>query len=144
MAPSAYLGHLNPRHGSAHRDRARRARDVAVEGAGEGDDPERLPRGGSVAGTSATSLQELANAAGLISNQVDANKFDVRAKGLAQEILNQNPDLVGIQEGALWRQAPCSDNPLDLTATQVRPAGNFLGLLLNELNKTAALSPGDL
>ncbi len=86
-------------------------------------------------GTSATSFQELANAAGLISNQVDVNKFDVRAKGLAGEILNQNPDLVGIQEGALWRQAPCSDNPLDLTATQVRPAGNFLGLLLSELNR---------
>jgi endonuclease/exonuclease/phosphatase family metal-dependent hydrolase len=86
-------------------------------------------------GTSATSIQELVNAAGQILNQVDQNKFQVRAKGLAQEIRNQNPDLVGLQEGALWRDAPCSDNPLDFTATHVRPGGNFLGLLLNQLNK---------
>jgi endonuclease/exonuclease/phosphatase family metal-dependent hydrolase len=86
-------------------------------------------------GTSATSIQELVNAAGQILNQVDQNKFQVRAKGLAQEILNQNPDLVGLQEAALWRDAPCSDNPLDFTATHVRPGGNFLGLLMNQLNK---------
>jgi endonuclease/exonuclease/phosphatase family metal-dependent hydrolase len=86
-------------------------------------------------GTSATSLQELVNAAGVISNEVDANKFQVRARGLAQEILNQNPDLVGLQEAALWRDAPCSGNPVPPSATQVRPGGDFLGLLLNQLNK---------
>ncbi|MEK6271602.1 MAG: endonuclease/exonuclease/phosphatase family protein [Actinomycetota bacterium] len=86
-------------------------------------------------GTSATSLQELVNAAGQILNQVDQNKFQVRAKGLAQEILNQNPDLVGLQEAALWRDAPCTDNPLEFTATHVRPGGDFLGLLMNQLNK---------
>ena len=89
-------------------------------------------------GTSATSVQELVNAAGVILNQVDVNKFQVRAKGLAREILNQNPDLVGLQEAALWRDAPCSDNPFDFTATHVRPGGNFLGLLLNELNKNGS------
>ena len=86
-------------------------------------------------GTSATSFQELVNAAGQILNQVDQNKFQVRAKGLAQEILNQNPDLVGLQEAALWRDAPCTDNPLNFTATHVRPGGDFLGLLMNQLNK---------
>ncbi len=86
-------------------------------------------------GTSATSVQELVNAAGQILNQVDQNKFQIRAKGLAQEILNQNPDLVGLQEAALWRDAPCSDNPLDFTATHVRPGGDFLGLLMSQLNK---------
>jgi endonuclease/exonuclease/phosphatase family metal-dependent hydrolase len=86
-------------------------------------------------GTSATSVQELVNAAGQILNQVDQNKFQVRAKGLAQEILDQNPDLVGLQEAALWRDAPCSDNPFDFTATHVRPAGDFIGLLLSQLNK---------
>jgi endonuclease/exonuclease/phosphatase family metal-dependent hydrolase len=86
-------------------------------------------------GTSATSVQELVNAAGQILNEVDQNKFQVRARGLAQEILNQNPDLVGLQEAALWRDAPCSDNPFDFTATHVRPAGDFLGLLLSQLNK---------
>ena len=52
-------------------------------------------------GTSATSLQELVNAAGQILNQVDANKFDVRAEGLAREILKKKPDLVGLQEAAI-------------------------------------------
>jgi endonuclease/exonuclease/phosphatase family metal-dependent hydrolase len=86
-------------------------------------------------GTSATSIQGLVDAAGQILNQVDQNKFQVRAKGLAQEILNQNPDLVGLQEAALWRDAPCSDNPRNFTATHVRPGGDFLQLLMNQLNK---------
>lgn len=86
-------------------------------------------------GTSAGSFQELVNAAGQILHQVDQNDFRIRAKVLAHEILNQNPDLVGLQEGALWRKAPCTDNPLSFTATQVRPGGDFLGLLLSELNK---------
>ncbi len=85
-------------------------------------------------GTSATTLQGLSNAAGQILNEVDANMFQVRAQGLAQEIRNQNPDLVGLQEAALWRDAPCTDNPLAFTATHVRPGGDFLQLLLNQLN----------
>jgi hypothetical protein len=85
-------------------------------------------------GTRATSLQELVDAAGQILNQVDANRFDIRAVGLAREILTKKPDLVGLQEVALWRQAPCTDNPLALTATEVRPAGDFLDLLLEQLN----------
>jgi hypothetical protein len=88
-------------------------------------------------GTSATSFQELVNAAGQILNQVDENQFGTRARGLAQEILNHKPDLVGLQEAALWRDAPCTDNPLEFTATHVRPQGNFLGLLMNELNDGA-------
>jgi endonuclease/exonuclease/phosphatase family protein len=86
-------------------------------------------------GTSASSLQELANAAGQILNQVDENRFGVRAKGLAQEILNRKADLVGLQEVALWRQAPCSDNPLEFTAREVRRGGNFLALLMHHLNQ---------
>jgi endonuclease/exonuclease/phosphatase family metal-dependent hydrolase len=86
-------------------------------------------------GTGATSLQELVDAAGVILNQVDDNDFRVRAKGMAQEILNKDPDLVGLQEGALWRDAPCTDNPLAFTATHVRTGGDFIQLLLNQLNK---------
>jgi endonuclease/exonuclease/phosphatase family metal-dependent hydrolase len=85
-------------------------------------------------GTSATSLQELSNAAGQILNEVDANMFNVRAQGLAQEIRNQNPDLVGLQEAAHWREAPCNVNPIPPSATQTHVNGNFLQLLLNELN----------
>jgi endonuclease/exonuclease/phosphatase family metal-dependent hydrolase len=86
-------------------------------------------------GTSATSFQQLVDGAGQIIHQVDQNDFRQRAPVLAREILNQNPDLVGLQEAALWRKAPCTDNPLDFTATQVRPGGNFLSLLMKQLNK---------
>ena len=85
-------------------------------------------------GTSATSFQDLTNAAGQILNQVDVNDFPTRAKGLAQEIINRNPDLVGLQEAALWRDAPCADNPLPPSATHVHPGGDFLKLLMNQLN----------
>lgn len=86
-------------------------------------------------GTQAGSLQELVNAAGTILHQVDANKFQVRAKGLATEILQRKPDLVGLQEAALWRDAPCSDPIIPPSATHVRKGGDFLGLLLDALNK---------
>jgi endonuclease/exonuclease/phosphatase family metal-dependent hydrolase len=86
-------------------------------------------------GTNATTLQELVNGAGQILNQVDQNDFRVRSKVLAREIINQNPDLVGLQEGALWRQAPCTDNPVPPSATRVRPGGEFLRALMNQLNQ---------
>jgi endonuclease/exonuclease/phosphatase family metal-dependent hydrolase len=86
-------------------------------------------------GTSATNFQELSNAAGLIINEVDQNDSSVRAQGLAREIRNQNPDLVGIQEGALWRQAPCNVNPIPPSATQVHQNGDFLQLLLDAVNQ---------
>jgi endonuclease/exonuclease/phosphatase family protein len=87
-------------------------------------------------GTSASSIPELVNAAGQILNQVDENKFQVRAKGLASEILNKQPDLVGLQEAALWRDDPCNVNPIPPSATHVRKGGDFLGLLLDNLNKS--------
>ena len=84
-------------------------------------------------GVQATSLQGLVNAAGVILKQVDDNNFRVRAKGLAEEILKNRPDLVGLQEVALWRTEPCTENPLPPHATQVRY--DFLELLLKQLNK---------
>jgi hypothetical protein len=86
-------------------------------------------------GTHATTVQKLVDAAGRILKQVDANKFQVRAKGLASEILNKKPDLVGLQEAALWRDAPCDDPIMPPSATHVRKGGDFLGLLLDALNR---------
>src|SRR3954465_7992602 len=70
-------------------------------------------------GIQATNLQELVNGAGQILNQVDANNFPGRAKGLAQEIRTAKPDLVGLQEAALWRTEPCDKNPLPPAAATV-------------------------
>ena len=83
----------------------------------------------------ASSIPELVDPAGQILNQVDQNKFQVRAKGLATEILNKMPDLVGLQEAALWRDAPCDAPIIPPSATHVRKGGDFLGLLLDQLNK---------
>src|SRR4051812_37554623 len=82
-------------------------------------------------GTSAKDFQGLVNGAGQILNQVDANKFPTRAKGLAKEILANKPDLVGLQEASLWRTEPCDQNPLPPKATQIRY--DYIQLLLAEL-----------
>jgi endonuclease/exonuclease/phosphatase family metal-dependent hydrolase len=82
-------------------------------------------------GVQATSLQGLVGAAGTILKQVDANDFPTRAKGLAAEIRTQAPDLVGLQEVALWRTAPCTESPLPPKATTVRY--DYLKLLMKRL-----------
>jgi endonuclease/exonuclease/phosphatase family metal-dependent hydrolase len=84
-------------------------------------------------GLNARNLQELVNGAGEILNQVDANNFPVRAKGLAQEIRTARPDIVGLQEAALWRTQPCNKNPLPPSAPNARY--DFISSLLRELNK---------
>jgi endonuclease/exonuclease/phosphatase family metal-dependent hydrolase len=84
-------------------------------------------------GVRAGSFQELVNAAGGILNSVDKNKFATRAKGLSAEILKENPDLVGLQEAALWRTQPCTKSPIPPSATTVRY--DYVKLLLKQLNK---------
>jgi endonuclease/exonuclease/phosphatase family metal-dependent hydrolase len=84
----------------------------------------------------APSLEAFVAANGQILREVTANNFPVRAKGLAQEILQAKPDLVGLQEVALWRTAPPSLEPVLTgvpTATTVRY--DYLAELMTELNK---------
>jgi endonuclease/exonuclease/phosphatase family metal-dependent hydrolase len=83
----------------------------------------------------APNLNAFVEANGGILRQVTATNFPVRVKGLAAEILDEQPDLVGLQEVALWRTGPPSLAPLlggPKTATTVRY--DFLQLLLDELN----------
>lgn len=83
----------------------------------------------------APSLPAFVSATGAVLRQVTASNFPVRAKGLAAEILSAAPDLVGLQEVALWRTGPASIAPLlgaAPTASQVRY--DFLALLLAQLN----------
>ncbi|HEX5527581.1 MAG TPA: endonuclease/exonuclease/phosphatase family protein [Solirubrobacterales bacterium] len=86
------------------------------------------------------STSEFIEANGAIYRQVEATNFPVRAKGLAKEILESEPDLVGLQEVALWRTAPPSLGPVfsgKPEATTVKY--DFLQLLLAQLNKKKAL-----
>jgi hypothetical protein len=84
---------------------------------------------------SATSLSAFVDANGGVLRQTTATNFPVRASGLAAEILEKQPDLIGLQEVALWRTGPTSVSPLlggPKTATAVRY--DFLQLLLDRLN----------
>ena len=83
-----------------------------------------------------TSADSFADANGAIIRQVTATNFPVRAKALAKEILSNKPNLVGLQEVALWRTGPKSLIPVQggpKGATTVRY--DFLKLLLDQLNK---------
>ncbi|MBS1880945.1 MAG: endonuclease/exonuclease/phosphatase family protein [Actinobacteria bacterium] len=83
-----------------------------------------------------TSIQGFIEANGEILRNVDASNFPVRSKGLAEEILEQEPDLVGLQEAALWRTAEPSLLSVKSgvpTATTVKY--DFLAELLKRLNK---------
>jgi endonuclease/exonuclease/phosphatase family metal-dependent hydrolase len=87
-----------------------------------------------------TSQSEFFEANGAILRQVEATNFPVRARGLAKEILRNEPDLVGLQEVALWRTAPPSLGPVfsgTPEATTVKY--DFLKLLLAQLNRKRAL-----
>ena len=87
-----------------------------------------------------TSTENFIEANGGIVRQVEATNFPVRAKGLAKEILDNAPDLVGLQEVALWREAPPSLGPVlsnKPSATKVKY--DFLKLLLAQLNRKQTL-----
>jgi Endonuclease/Exonuclease/phosphatase family len=71
--------------------------------------------------------EQLVTAAGIIFRQVLANNFPLRAEGLADEILQTKPDLVGLQEVAGWETTPISPAGTELTL-------DYLDLLLAELN----------
>ena len=83
----------------------------------------------------ASSLEALTEANGQILREVSANHFPIRAKGLADEIRAESPDLVGLQEVALWRTAPPSLQPLQTgpSATEVRY--DYLQELMAQLNR---------
>jgi endonuclease/exonuclease/phosphatase family metal-dependent hydrolase len=84
----------------------------------------------------APSLEAFVAANGQILREVTANNFPTRAKRLAHEILSEEPDLVGLQEVALWRTGPPDLTPVltgEPTATTVRY--DYLQELLAQLNK---------
>jgi hypothetical protein len=76
----------------------------------------------------AENTEQVVSASGAVLRDVVANDFPTRAKGLAHEILEQRPDLVGLQEVAFWHTTPITPAGKELTI-------DYLNLLLNELNK---------
>ncbi len=85
----------------------------------------------------AKGVSAFVEATGEILRQVTANDFPVRAKGLAQEILKKEPDLVGLQEVAEWRTGPPS---LETLLGGSKPHAetvryDYLTELLAQLNK---------
>jgi endonuclease/exonuclease/phosphatase family protein len=82
-------------------------------------------------------IVQFADRNGTILNDVDASNFPARAVSLAAEIKSKNPDIVGLQEAALWRtQVPADEfSGHNTPATQVRY--DFIASLLGELNKGA-------
>jgi endonuclease/exonuclease/phosphatase family metal-dependent hydrolase len=88
------------------------------------------------------SPSEFIPANGIILNEVDDTAFAKRSKALAAEIREKSPDLVGLQEVALWRQDPVASldpvfppggGPPQPQATIERY--DFLELLMNRLNR---------
>ena len=69
----------------------------------------------------APSLEAFVAANGQILREVTANDFPTRAKGLAAGDPREKPDLVGLQEVALWRTAPPSLDTGARPATRARP-----------------------
>jgi endonuclease/exonuclease/phosphatase family metal-dependent hydrolase len=59
---------------------------------------------------------------------VDQTNFPLRAKQLAREVQQRRPDLIGLQEVALWRHGPLDGSPAETVDY------DFLQILLNELN----------
>ena len=84
----------------------------------------------------AGSPAEFFEANGEILREVDLTDFPRRAPILADEIRSTEPDIVGLQEVALWREAPPDVTPA-LTGVPVATTVtyDFLDLLLDELNE---------
>jgi endonuclease/exonuclease/phosphatase family metal-dependent hydrolase len=94
----------------------------------------------------ANTIDGAINAGGDIVNQVHATKFpSVRAASIAAEIKKRKPDLVGLQEAALWRTGPVNLGAAlgSPAATQLDPlGGDFLADLLKRVNKGAKKKGG--
>lgn len=82
----------------------------------------------------AKSLEAFVAANGQILREVTANDFPTRAEGLADEILTEKPDLVGLQEVALWRTAPVNFEVLSKGPSATTVRYDYLQELLAELN----------
>jgi endonuclease/exonuclease/phosphatase family metal-dependent hydrolase len=83
----------------------------------------------------ATSLAQFAAVVGDLLKQVEATNMSVRSKGLAQEIRERKPDVIGLQEVALWRTGPVNVNAaIEQKPTASTVYQDFLKILMHRLN----------
>jgi endonuclease/exonuclease/phosphatase family metal-dependent hydrolase len=85
----------------------------------------------------AQTAQEFIAANGAILREVDQTDFPRRSLGLAAEIDQHRPDLIGLQEVAWWRTAPQPGGPAqgpDGQFTATTDKYNFLQILLDALS----------
>jgi endonuclease/exonuclease/phosphatase family metal-dependent hydrolase len=80
-------------------------------------------------------VDALANATDVTRDIVDQTDFGVRSRLLAQELATQRPDLVGLQEVALWRSGPMdrADSAELLVPNATDVDYDFLAMLRTEL-----------
>jgi endonuclease/exonuclease/phosphatase family metal-dependent hydrolase len=81
-------------------------------------------------------LQALGNATEETRDIVDRTDFRVRARLLARELATTRPDLVGLQEVALWRSGPLQLDPANLLVPNAETVDyDFLRMLTRELRR---------
>ncbi len=92
----------------------------------------------------AASIPAAIDGAGEIWNEFQSTNFPERAVPLAREIQRAKPDLVGLQEVALWREQTPSDggapplSPLPGATPATTVVQDFLAILLQELKRAHA------
>src|SRR5687767_13588572 len=88
----------------------------------------------------ADGIGEFLEANGGILREVDLTDFPRRSRLLADEIKTKKPDLVGLQEVALWRSAePCVTPALTGAPTATEVEYDWLDLLMDKLNRNKKL-----
>ena len=129
----------------------RRPGDTGTTGqADHGDDPQHLPgadinrpvEAALTAQAQGNAAEEIVAALAIATDEtrriVDETNFPVRSKLLAREIATAKPDLVGLQEVALWRSGPLELDKVGVpNATTVEY--DFLATLLADLRAAGAL-----
>jgi endonuclease/exonuclease/phosphatase family metal-dependent hydrolase len=92
----------------------------------------------------ASGIPQAIDGAGEIWRELQSTKFPERAKPLAREIKRARPDLVGLQEVALWRRQTPSDggappiSPIAGATPATTVEQDFLRLLMRQLKRVGA------